>query len=97
MRRSDALAAGAAAAVALVAARAYAQSTFTLRVGGATADTSAQAYYAESAGFFKEARLEVERAVLGHAGQRVGGQVHHPDVPPTAHLPPRERDGLSVG
>ena len=73
MRRREALAA--AAAVVLRGSRASAQGTTALRVGGATADTSAQAYFAEGGGFFKQSRLDVEIIQLASTGALVSAVV----------------------
>ena len=64
-----------AAALAVPITRAGAQSPSVLHVGGATADTSAQAYFAEAGGFFKAAGLNVEITQLASTGALVSAVV----------------------
>lgn len=67
--------AGVGAALALPASRAGAQSEPVLRVAGATADTFAQAYFAEAGGFFKQSRLNVEIVQLASSGALVSAVI----------------------
>jgi NitT/TauT family transport system substrate-binding protein len=93
MRRSTALASLAAGVA--VPVRLRAQSGFSLRVAGAIQDTNAQAYYAEAAGFFKNADLKVEILPFSSTGAivsaLVGGALDIATAGPLAVVAAREQ------
>ena len=93
MRRDAAL--GAIVAGLGVPVRAHAQSPFSLRVAGAIQDTNAQAYYAEAAGFFRNANLTVEILPFSSTGAIVsaliGGAIDIATAGPLSVVAAREQ------
>lgn len=67
--------AGIAAVLSVPRSRANAQGEGALRIAAATADTNAQAFYADAAGFFKRSRLNVEIVPFVSSGAIVAAVV----------------------